>query len=152
MTATEAVLLAQAVASGAMCGLIWFVQVVHYPLFARITGPGSADYARDHQRRTGAVVMPLMLVEGATAAWLALDPPPGVGRPATLVGVALVALVWLSTALVQMPLHGRLARDGHDSPAVARLVAGNWPRTLLWTARACLAAWMLRAGAAAVAG
>jgi hypothetical protein len=37
--AVEAVVLAaQAVASGAMCGLIWFVQVVHYPLFARVAG------------------------------------------------------------------------------------------------------------------
>ena len=34
MTPTEIILLLQAVASGAMCGIIWFVQLVHYPLFS----------------------------------------------------------------------------------------------------------------------
>jgi len=29
---------------------------------------------------------------------------------------------------------------------VAALVRSNWPRTVLWTARALLAVWMLRAG------
>ena len=145
MTQTDLLLVAQAIASGAMCGIIWFVQVVHYPLFAAISGTGSSDYARDHQRRTPLVVVPFMLVEGATAAMLAANPPVGIGRTATLVGLALIALVWLSTAVVQMPQHARLGREGHSPATVAALVRGNWPRTLLWTARALLAVWMLRA-------
>jgi hypothetical protein len=56
----------------------------------------------------------------------------------------LVLLVWASTVLVQMPLHGRLGREGHVPALVAALVRSNWPRTALWTARAVLAAWMLR--------
>jgi hypothetical protein len=44
-----------------------------------------------------------------------------------------------------MPLHGRLAHDGHAQETVAALVRSNWPRTVLWTARAALAAWMLAA-------
>jgi hypothetical protein len=74
MTSTEVILGAQAIASGAMCGLIWFVQVVHYPLFARVGGDGSKAYAAEHQRRTTLVVGPLMLVEIATAALIALKP------------------------------------------------------------------------------
>ncbi len=142
MTTTDIVLLAQAVASSAMCGIIWFVQVVHYPLFART---GDPAYAAENQRRTGRVVIPWMLVEGATAAWLAARPPATVGRLPALIGLALVGLLWLSTACVQMPLHARLAAEGHAPPIVARLVRGNWGRTLLWSARAALAAWMLRA-------
>ncbi|MFM9057608.1 MAG: hypothetical protein ACKOSQ_00510 [Planctomycetaceae bacterium] len=34
---------AQALASAAMCGVIWFVQVVHYPLFARRIGRHDRD-------------------------------------------------------------------------------------------------------------
>lgn len=145
MTATDLLLVAQAVASGAMCGLIWFVQIVHYPLFARVTGAGDREYAADHQRRTACVVIPFMLIEGATAAWLAVTPPPGVPRAVAGVGLALVGLVWAITAAVQMPLHGRLGREGHLPAVVATLVRSNWPRTALWTARALLAAWMLRA-------
>ncbi len=68
------------------------------------------------------------------------------GREAALVGLVLVAPLWASTLAVQMPLHGRLAADGHAAATVTALVRSNWPRTILWTARAVLAAWMLAAG------
>lgn len=145
MSLIDAVLVAQAVASGMMAGIIWFVQVVHYPLFAAVTGPGETAYARANQARTSLVVLPPMLVEAAAAGWLALRPPAGVGFIPAAVGLVLVGLLWLSTLAVQMPLHGRLARDGHAAGVVAALVRSNWPRTLLWTARAILAAWMLAA-------
>ena len=146
MTTLDFVLVAQAVASGMMAGIIWFVQVVHYPLFAAVGGPDAVAYARENQRRTALVVLPPMLVEAAAAGWLALWPPPAIGREPALVGLVLVGLLWLSTLAVQMPLHGRLANDGHAAATVAALVRSNWPRTILWTARALLAAWMLAAG------
>lgn len=146
MPLTDTVLLAQAVASGAMCGLIWFVQVVHYPLFAATGGERSRDYALENQRRTTPVVLPFMLVELATAVAVVIWPPAGIGRGMAAIGLGLVVVIWLSTFLVQVPLHGRLARDGHDPGVVAALVRGNWIRTAAWTARAVLAAWMLRVG------
>jgi hypothetical protein len=37
-----------------MCGLAWFVQVVHYPLMARVGEPQWSEYERAHgTRRTG---------------------------------------------------------------------------------------------------
>ncbi len=142
MTPLTTLLVAQAVASGMMAGIIWFVQAVHYPLFAAAPADGG-DYARENQRRTAGVVLPPMLVEAAAAAWLAVAPPPAIGRGISLVGLAMVGLLWASTLAVQMPLHGRLAHDGHAPATVAKLVRSNWPRTLFWTARAVLAAWML---------
>jgi len=133
VTTLDMLLIAQAVSSGMMAGIIWFVQVVHYPLFAAVSGPEAAGYAP-------------MLVEAAAAGWLAVAPPPAIGRGAALAGLVLVALLWLSTLAVQMPLHGRLAAEGHAAATVSALVRSNWPRTILWTARAVLAAWMLAAG------
>jgi hypothetical protein len=139
----DAILAAQALASGAMCGLIWFVQVVHYPLFASESA-GSTGYALENQRRTAWVVVPFMLVEMAAAALIALDPPHGIGRGAAVGGVMLILAIWASTAFVQVPLHARLAREGHAADTVGSLVRGNWFRTVAWTARAVLAIWMLR--------
>ena len=143
VTTTEIILAAQAVASAAMCGLIWFVQLVHYPLFARTDAAHAADYADENQHRTAPVVIPPMLIEAATAAIIAITPPPAIGRPAALTGLAMVAALWLSTLLVQMPLHARLKHDGHAPKTVASLVQTNWFRTILWSARALLAVWML---------
>jgi hypothetical protein len=145
MTLTDAILSAQAFSSSAMCGLIWFVQLVHYPLFSSTGTSHAADYADENQRRTAPVVVPPMLVEGVTATLIALNPPPEIGRPAALAGLAMVAALWISTLLVQMPLHSRLKHEGHTPATVAALVQTNWVRTVLWTARAVLAIWMLHA-------
>jgi hypothetical protein len=145
VTLDQILLSIQAVASSAMCGLIWFVQVVHYPLFGLLDGEPSKAFARAHQDRTARVVIPFLLAEGAAAFFLAVWPPVGVPRPVAVIGAVIVAAIWLSTAAVQMPLHRRLAREGHGAAAVAALVRSNWLRTVLWSLRAALAAWMLRA-------
>lgn len=51
---------------------------------------------------------------------------------------ALVALIWLSTFLIQVPIHQQLAK-GKDLGLIDRLVRTNWIRTILWTLKAC---WM----------
>ena len=144
MPLEDTMLVAQAVASAAMCGLIWFVQGVHYPMFTAITGERSRGYAVENQRRTTPVVLPFMVVELVSAAVIACWPPAGIGRGAAVAGLALVVVIWLSTFLVQVPLHARLAGEGHSPGVVAALVRSNWIRTIAWTARALLAAWMLQ--------
>jgi hypothetical protein len=140
-----ALLLVHAAATWAMTGLIWFVQIVHYPLLARVGGD-AVGYARAHAERRGWVVGPPMLVEAAAALWLAAAPPAGVSRGLALGGGAVLAAVWLSTGVVQVPLHGRLQGEV-DAPTrarlVRRLVATNWVRTVGWTLRAALAAALL---------
>jgi len=134
----DLLLLVHLAATWAMVGLIWFVQVVHYPLFAAVGADGFVGYAADHVRRTGWVVAPPMLVEGASALLLLGWRPAAVPASWVWVGFAGVVLVWLSTALLQVPRHRRLGA-GFD-PAVARaLVATNWLRTAVWTARGGLA-------------
>lgn len=145
-------LLVHAAATLFMAGLAWFVQVVHYPLFAGVpdADPGSAArwrrYAAAHGRRTTWVVAAPMLAELACAGLLALAPPPGVPAWATWIGVGLLAVVWLSTALLQVPAHGRLA-GGFEAAVHARLVRSSWLRTAAWSLRALLALALIHAAA-----
>lgn len=122
-----------------MVGIIWFVQIVHYPLYNRI---GQADFVRyetDHTTLVSLVVMPLMLVEAVTAVWLTFDPP-AAAQPALIWGgLLLVALIWGATFLLQVPLHSRLAQ-GFDKSAHETLVATNWIRTIAWSVRGALVA------------
>ncbi|MFO0962498.1 MAG: C25 family cysteine peptidase [Phycisphaerales bacterium] len=125
-----------------MTGLIWFVQVVHYPLFAAVGDAGAARYAQAHQRRTTMVVGPAMLVEALAAIAIALLAPEGLVRAIAWTGAALLAAIWCSTAALQVPMHARLAQ-GPDADAVRRLVRGNWLRTIAWSLRAVLAGALL---------
>ena len=117
-----------------MVGLIWFVQIVHYPLFASVGRGGFAEYSRAHSRLTGLVVGPPMLLEAGTAVALVVWPPGGVPFSLPLLGLVLLAGVWLSTALLQSPQHTVLGR-GFAAGSHSFLVASNWVRTVLWTVR-----------------
>jgi hypothetical protein len=128
------VLLAHAAATLFMVGVIWFVQVVHYPLFARVGSAGFAAYSTAHTRLTGLVVGPPMLVEAATAVALVVSTPPEVSGWLVRVGLVLLAGIWLSTALLQSPRHTELGR-GLDLLAHRSLVTSNWLRTVLWSLR-----------------
>jgi hypothetical protein len=128
------ILLANAAATVFMTGLIWFVQVVHYPLFAKVGPEVFPAYSRAHQMLTTLVVGPPMLVEAATAALLVIVRPAGTSAGLAWTGLALVAAIWLSTAALQVPAHGRLV-DGFDADTNAFLVSTNWIRTICWTAR-----------------
>jgi hypothetical protein len=142
------VLLAQAFASLALTGLIWCIQVVHYPLFAAVGRDEFTRYEADHARLITLVVGPLMLVELAAALWLAAVRPAGVPAWMAWTGLALVAAIWLSTATIQVPCHAKLAA-GFDAEVHARLVSSNWIRTVAWTARGLLALAMIAAWARA---
>lgn len=135
---TDAVLIAHALSTTAMAGLIWFVQIVHYPMFARVGSESFSRYALEHQTRTTVVVLPLMLTELVSAVWLGFT----LATPVAWAGVVLVAMVWASTFLLQVPIHARLG-SGFDARLVRRLVLTNWVRTALWSARAYLAVLML---------
>jgi hypothetical protein len=70
----EFLFLLQLAATLAMTGLIWFVQLVHYPLFGRVGPADFAQYLLSHQHRTTLIVAPLMLGEAGTAVFSGYDP------------------------------------------------------------------------------
>ncbi len=131
---TEAAFLLQTLATCFMLGLIWFVQIVHYPLLAQVGGDAFVAYEAAHTRLTGYVVGPVMVVELVTAGWLLVEPPTAVSIVWPLAGAALLAALWAVTGRVQVPLHRRL-REGFDVSVHRALVRSNWVRTALWSLR-----------------
>jgi hypothetical protein len=137
-TGQAALLAVHLLATAAMVGIIWFVQVVHYPLFASVGTDDFQEHQHRHQRLTSYVVGPFMGVELATAAWIALRPPPGVPAGLALAGVLLLLAIHLATLTCSVPTHGRLAR-GFDPAEHRFLVRTNWIRTVGWSLRGVLA-------------
>lgn len=138
------VFLIHAAATLYMVGLIWFVQLVHYPLFAQVGEAGFLAYQQAHMARTSWAVGPPMLAEIAGAALLCFAPLPQLPPWSTWLGLGLVLVIWASTAALQVPRHEALVTGGFDGAHHAALVASNWIRTAAWTARGALVVWMLR--------
>ncbi len=117
-----------------LTGLIWLVQVVQYPLMARVGQDAFATYHSGHTRQISYVVGPAMLLELILCGWLLLEYPGWL----TVLGAVLLGIIWASTAFLQVPQHGRLSSGYHEG-TVRALVKGNWIRTVCWTARAVIA-------------
>lgn len=120
------------IVTGALAGLIWVVRVVIYPSFSLVRSEAFRDYHAAHCRRITWVVAPLMLAEVATAGWLLWL---GFVDPIFVGSLVLLAINWLSTWMLQVPLHERLSL-GFDTSAHQSLMRSNRWRTAAWTLRA----------------
>lgn len=130
------------VATCVMVGVIWFVQLVHYPLLATIGVDRAPEIAVEHQRRTAWVVGLPMATEGITTLVLLVSRPTGASAWLAWLGAVILGVVLASTVLLSVPLHERMANN--PDPSIGRrLVVTNWPRTIGWSARAVIAGVML---------
>lgn len=138
----DVVLLLNTVASWTMVGVIWFVQVVHYPLLSVVPVESAASVAVEHQRRTGWVVLIPMTVEGVTTLLLLGLVPEGVAWFVPWLAGIPLAVALLATVLLSVPRHARMA--AHPDATVGReLVTTNWVRTIAWSVRGIVTAGML---------
>jgi hypothetical protein len=132
------VVLAHLVSTLVMVGVIWTVQLVHYPLMALVPPDRFVAYEHAHAPRMAGLVLLPWSVQGLTTAWLLLAPP--AAAPYGLVVAAAVAasIPVVVTIAASVPAHTRLAR-GFDVSVHRRLVRTNWLRTAAWTAHGAIA-------------
>lgn len=139
----ELTLLLHTFATLMMVGIIWMVQIVHYPLFAEIGEANFSAYETAHMSRMSLLVGPVMLIELLTGLILITLPAPGgIAQWIPLAGMGLIAALWLFTLFINLPQHGSLAA-GFSVELHSALVQSNWIRTVLWTGRGILVLWML---------
>ena len=129
-------------AAAYLTGLIWTVQLVHYPSFGLVPKVAWAAFHAAHTRRMSYVVLAPMVLELGLAiglAWAGRRLLPGAAGWWSL---GLVGLAWAVTFFISVPFHNRLAQ-GFDYIAIDGLTRTNWLRTLAWTVRMGLLGWLL---------
>jgi hypothetical protein len=128
------VTLANLVVVAALNGLIWTIQLVHYPLFALVGGEQWPRYEAGHQRRITWVVLPLMSLAVALSVALLVAHPGVLAWSNAVIAVG----QFVATGLFYAPLHGELAR-GFSTDRIQALVRLNWLRTAGWTVQLAVA-------------
>jgi len=127
--------------ASALTGIIWQVQLLTYPQFLKVSKEDFPAYHLSHTARMGFIVVPFMLLELVLASICAWQ----IRSLISFIGLGLVLAVWLTTAIFQVPLHGKLA-CGHDRSAIEKLITTNWLRTLFWTLRTVILLTLFGAG------
>lgn len=127
-------------ATSAMFGIIWMVQLVHYPMFQGIHVNSFQHWHRFHSNKITFIVAPLMICELILSVLLCWS------RPETLfiLSLVLTVAIWLTTFGVSVPLHNRLAKIlvedvGERDLLITRLIRTNWSRTILYSVKVAAA-------------
>ena len=123
------------IATSVMVGVIWIIQLVHYPSFHFIELKQYTTFQRFHMSRISYVVIPAMLTELFTLILIVIS----MDQIDTLVlaSAILLIFIWLITAVFFSGVHQKLTL-GYDQTVVDKLVKLNWGRTLMWTLRLLL--------------
>ena len=117
-----------------MTGIIWFVQVIHYPSFKFVYEDNFSNFSLFHSKNATYVVAFPMIVELVTSILLLKWYPLSVPYFYLLTGFILVLIIWFSTFLIQVPYHNVLSKQ-YDETLIQKLVKTNWVRTLAWSLR-----------------
>ena len=123
------------IATSVMVGVIWVIQLVHYPTFHFVELKQYTTFQRFHMARISNVVIPAMLTELFTLILIVIS----MDQIDNLVlsSAILLIFIWLMTAVFFSGVHQKLTL-GYDQTVVDKLVKLNWGRTLLWTLRLLL--------------
>ena len=123
------------IATSVMVGVIWVIQLVHYPSFHFIELKQYTTFQRFHMSRISYVVIPAMLTELFTLILIVISMDQIDNL--VLASAILLIFIWLMTAVFFSGVHQRLTQ-GYEQTVVDKLVKLNWGRTLFWTLRLLL--------------
>ena len=117
-----------------LTGVIWTIQIVHYPSFHYIDKLSFVNFHQFHERRISIIVMPLMVLELISSVSLYFN---DMSNHTFLLNLIIVGLIWCSTFFIQVPIHNILSQK-KDIMMIEKLVNTNWIRTFLWSMRMLL--------------
>jgi len=136
-------LIINAISTWVMVGVIWLIQLVHYPLLAYVGEAGFTAYTLRHTQWITWLVGPVMLTEALTAVLLLYYTPAIKQAPLLLsLGIVLLLVIWAATALLSVPCHEVLTKT-FNLEVIHRLTNTNWVRTVGWSLRGVLLAYLL---------
>ncbi len=125
------ILLLQVVTCAIMTGIIWIVQVVHYPTFNYLSASEFPAFHRFHEKYTSYIVIPVMTVELSTSLTTVTIEP---NKFIHWLSLGCLLLIWICTFFISVPLH-KLLSKGKNTHVIERLILTNWIRTALWNTR-----------------
>ena len=113
-----------------MVGIIWVIQIVHYPSFHYIDKNRYVSFQNFHMNKISYIVIPFMSIEAISGIILLYDDQSVI----FIISLIILLVIWTLTAFYFARTHQLLA-NGYKKDIVRKLVQANWVRTGLWTLR-----------------
>ncbi len=133
--------LIQIVTSFSMLGIIWFIQLIHYPLLNKIK-EGLSQYEKAHLKRAAFFIGPLLAIDLVVSIFLVSFETRSILIRLATCNLIFNIFYWIWTFLFQIQHHQKLS-VGFSRLSIRKLVLHNWVRTLLWTIKCTALLWMI---------
>ena len=124
-----------------MCGLIWTIQIVHYPFFKFINNQDFYKAHIFHQQKISFIVVPLMLIELSTGIYilyLYLES----NFLFYFINLLIIFIIWATTFFIMVPIHKTLLLN-NSIKNIKKLIFFNWIRTISWSLKSILLLYLL---------
>ena len=115
------------IVSSILLGLILVIHFVHYKSFNFIDIEKFVEFHKFHTKNISFLVIPLMIIEVVISIIICYF----YFSILSLINLSLVALIWITTFLLQVPSHNKLS-TGKSIAEIEKLVSGNVFRVYLW--------------------
>ena len=114
-----------------MVGVIWVIQLVHYPSFKYVKDSDYIIFQKYHMSNISYIVFPSMFTELITSLLIFFS-----GEKSFLFMLSMIclSLIWVITGVLFTKFHSTLQK-GKDLKMIEKMIKANWIRTLLWTMR-----------------
>ena len=119
-------------ATSIMVGVIWVIQLLHYPSFHFIQKSDYPKFQQFHMSRISFIVVPAMIIEFITGIMMLQF---GFSSNFLFIfSLFILLVIWVITLVFFTKMHQGLI-SGYNEVIVDRLISINWSRTLLWSIR-----------------
>ena len=124
-------LVAHIISTSIMVGVIWVIQLVHYPSFKYMKDSDYIIFQKYHMSNISYIVFPAMFTELITSLLIFFS-----GEKSFLFMLSMIclSLIWVITGVLFTKFHSTLQK-GKDLKMIEKMIKANWIRTLLWTMR-----------------
>ena len=119
------------ISTSIMVGVIWVIQLVHYPSFKYVNESDYIIFQKYHMSNISYIVFPVMFTELITALIILFF-----GEKSLFFVLSLICLflIWVITGVLFTKYHSIL-KEGKDLMIIEKMIKANWIRALLWTMR-----------------
>lgn len=115
-----------------MVGVIWVIQLLHYPSFHFVQKSDYPKFQQFHMSRISLIVIPAMIIEFITGIIMLQF---GFSSNFLFISSLVILItIWGITFIFFTKMHQVLI-SGYNEIIVNRLISINWSRTLLWSLR-----------------
>ena len=116
-----------------LLGLIWIIQIVHYPTYLYIDNNKRILFQNFHTKTISYIVAPVMIIELISSFLILINQV----NLQNIVILIIPVLIWLSTFCISVPIHKNINKSNFEMLA-KKLIKTNWIRTILWTIKALI--------------